>query len=1093
MNRRARLPLRPRHLGLPASLCFLALFVVACGGGGNPPPAGGPQAVINSPLAGSLTAGTFFFSVQALDPAEVQRVTFRAGQVQLGADSDPSDGFRVFVTAADHPAGALSLEVVVTGKDGRNTTLTRTVTNVPQPPASTTVGTSGAALGTREVDGSLSTLVVPPGTATGAAVEFLAMNQDEVAAATGVVYDDLGITFLGAQDIVTTAEFDRTPGVSSGGFGPAVQPGQTVVNYLIGPDEDGDGVGEVYVVNTASVAPNGDVISDPIPIAQVGRTTTVSTAGSGSLVPSAAGLSAPPGALLEIPVAGFNPSSLYGNLAVFNVGGKVVERFGRVVVSASGAQTFVVHVPPLTQGTGTLTLSNLGRGYASEPIGLTVQPQLAVSGSAATRIESTLSLAEAALAVIDARLAGTGYDSGSSLGRPFIDLVRANVAIIVDGGRPTDLAALESLAARIDASGADALFSSIVADLSPGAGIRASQQGKCNDILDRADKGINAINDLTDLAGYSPGGSDELGKMHGYAFGEWWSWVKNTTLGIDRELGGNACRPPPPNPPGPGTRATPSGMGAAVPAGGNVGGSVAPPDFRPIPDYSRGIDTMATALQRGRFLISISVAGSAVPFKSTTDAGGYFMVPMVPTGEPFTAVALDTVTGENRVAYGVGPALGAGFFLAIDFGSGASEYTEARWDGDAANGLWLTPRNWEGDSLPLPNSNVIIPAGAGAVILNNYSDEGSKVLVNSITVATGATLELAQGTLELVSDSTIAGHLYLNDGSIRPQASLTMTGPTTWYSGGVAGGGTLVNRGTMTLSTEPNLNSRRLTGRIENHGTVIVTGLKTNGLTLSPTGSVLNAADGTFEVQGVPGLISSGGATVAPFDNLGTVVKSGAGQSDWTGAGVNHLGGTVNVQSGTLQLAESSASTGGTWTVASGAVLALGWQTRVIELVGTYTGSGAGVVRLAGGSRFEIGAAGATFDFPNGGVQWTGAAIAGPGTLRNDGVMVIVNDNFSSVSLTGHLDNRGTLTLGGTAAELRNSGGAIIDNAVGASFLVYDDQGVATANDPLTFRNAGAITKVGGTGTSTFKVCFEDLGGSVTGAITFAPPATCSE
>src|SRR5690606_3282790 len=237
---------------------------------------------------------------QPLDAEQVASVAFRAGQTELGIDSDASDGFRVFLSAPDHPAGPLQLSAVITGKDGRTTTLTRTVTNVPQPPSAATVSSAGAALGTEEQDGSLSTLVVPPGTAAGQAVEFSAMTQNQVLLETGVDYDALGITFLGAQDIITAGEFDRTLGVSSRGFGPAVQPLQAVVNYLIGPDLDGDGVGEIFVVNTASVAPNGDVISDPIAVAQVGQTATLSSAGTSRLAPLASGLSASPGAVLEI-------------------------------------------------------------------------------------------------------------------------------------------------------------------------------------------------------------------------------------------------------------------------------------------------------------------------------------------------------------------------------------------------------------------------------------------------------------------------------------------------------------------------------------------------------------------------------------------------------------------------------------------------------------------------------------------------------------------------------------------------------------------------------------------------------------------------
>ena len=60
-----------------------------------------------------------------------------------------------------------------------------------------------------------------------------------------------------------------------------------------------------------------------------------------------------------------------------------IERFGRILTSEAGAQTFVVHVPPFSPGTGTLTLRNLGSGYASDAISLTVQPRLAAPGSAA--------------------------------------------------------------------------------------------------------------------------------------------------------------------------------------------------------------------------------------------------------------------------------------------------------------------------------------------------------------------------------------------------------------------------------------------------------------------------------------------------------------------------------------------------------------------------------------------------------------------------------------------------------------------------------------------------------------------------------------
>src|SRR5690606_42012764 len=120
----------------------------------------------------------------------------------------------------------------------------------------------------------------------------------------------------------------------------------------------------------------------------------------------------------------------------------------------------------------------------------------------------------------------------------------------------------------------------------------------------------------------------------------------------------------------------------------------------------------------------------------------------------YVEVALDTVTGERRVASGVGPALEDGVFLVFDFTGGASQVSEARWDGGGDGRLWRDAQNWEGDLLPLPNSQVIIPASAGTVELDNASGYEYRVMIGSLSLAAGATLELSRGTLEILDAST---------------------------------------------------------------------------------------------------------------------------------------------------------------------------------------------------------------------------------------------------------------------------------------------------------------------------------------------------
>src|SRR5690606_17605892 len=113
-------------------------------------------------------------------------------------------------------------------------------------------------------------------------------------------------------DFTSDAPINTAMGVSSGGFGPRVQPGQAVVNYAILPDADGDGVGEVVVINNAVVAPNGDVITEPVPAVMTGAEAVVSGA-TGLRTYAATDVVVQPGSVMEVPVAGMNVHSRSSN------------------------------------------------------------------------------------------------------------------------------------------------------------------------------------------------------------------------------------------------------------------------------------------------------------------------------------------------------------------------------------------------------------------------------------------------------------------------------------------------------------------------------------------------------------------------------------------------------------------------------------------------------------------------------------------------------------------------------------------------------------------------------------------------------------
>ena len=232
-----------RYLRILAICCLVSCALASCASAPPPPPPPGPAFVINSPSDRATVSSATFFSVQPFRPADVQSVLFTAGSTRLAADAPGEDAFKVFLNPHDFPDGPLTLRATVTGKDGGKSEKTVTVNVLASPPSTATVTKDGAVLGTKEENGAVSTLSIPGGVAEGASVTFAARTKADVKAATGIDYDALGVTFLGAQDIGSTQSLTGPLGVTSGGFGPMVQPGQAVLNYLIVPDRDGDGIG----------------------------------------------------------------------------------------------------------------------------------------------------------------------------------------------------------------------------------------------------------------------------------------------------------------------------------------------------------------------------------------------------------------------------------------------------------------------------------------------------------------------------------------------------------------------------------------------------------------------------------------------------------------------------------------------------------------------------------------------------------------------------------------------------------------------------------------------------------------------------------
>lgn len=621
--------------------------------------ADGPFLIV-SPADGARVGGTMFFAVQPAPGAELASVRFFAGERLLGVDEDAAGGFRVFLLPAELPAGPLTLTAEATDVTGAVARRSVAVEVLAEPPSSVRVGDDGAVLGTREENGAVSTLVLPPGVARGAEVTFRARTQQQVLDEVGVDYDALGVTFLGAQAIESSAPLDGPIAVASGGFGPQVQPGQVVVNYLIAPDLNGDGVGELVVANTASVAPNGDVVTDPVPRVMLTAIETLSPAGASGARAPEEGAAGPVGTMLRLRVTGFNPLSPFGNQAEFvsEVDGTREVVTGVVVPEPAAfepdaapvtGQVFLTAIPgTLPPGPATLTLRNPGTGETTPPVTVRVEPSPALD-------RPPMEVVGAFVAAMEMHLEA----SAPLLSHPNVTPHQREV---LAERKAEVLAALADLRAEAEAlDDADLVpFATFLAN----SGFAAADPARLAFISDELKAalaswgffagGVSLTNAslamlerevATRLLGAAAqrlvfGGLAFVGAgVASFALGFFLAAV--TIAALDAI----------------------TGMGSTMPTGGAVTGGV-----------RRGgagaLRVRPPPLKQGAppgVLVTIVSGNGPQAFRGLADAGGYFSVPLVPENEPYLAIARDPTTGEVRVLSGVGPPVGRRDYLFFDF------------------------------------------------------------------------------------------------------------------------------------------------------------------------------------------------------------------------------------------------------------------------------------------------------------------------------------------------------------------------------------------------------------------------------------------
>jgi hypothetical protein len=1025
---------------------------------------GPPAFSISSPGAGWSLAGSSQFAIQPTSSAPITSVSFAAGSTSLGVDSTPADGFRVFLDARSLPAGPLTLSATASGPGGR-TSKSVAVTVVRMPSRSGTVGPAGGVFASQ----TGSVVTIPPGALpNGTQVSVTERSQQEITARHGIEWEKLGVTFLGHQDVTAGAEFALPLRTSSAGFGPRVQPGQAVVNYQIMPDADGDGVDELIVVNTASVAPTGDVVSDAVPQVQID---TVELAGrTTKLRPSqTTTLGGPPGTAIEFAVNEFNLLSIASNAIDWTCAdGEQISVPGSVQPNEDDLQSqiFSTIIPNCTPGVAQVRLRNLSTGSSGSPFMIQVTAPQPLSGPPGTR---TLAFLDATEEEIDA-LPGTldspelpptwKQDTKDDLAEARRDIEERMAdpdPQNQEGLRKSD----ELLPEPEDAASA------------PQARAAARPSAACvsKEDKERLRQDMDHYLTLSSVA-YNMG-IRKLGDKYWRLAQIIWRVLQLPTC--EKKKPPRLCKPSPSG--GGGSR----GSGSAPPPGGNGCGNAGG-------GGPSGVRAAGPAQAASRIFVKVYSGGSPLPFTGMADPGGYFFIPLIPQDEPFLAVAYDQSSGQTRSFRGIGPKVGESVLMFFDFTRPDPNAATLRWDGGGDGVSWFDRLNWETDILPTADNDVLIDVPGTPTI--TFDSPISTVAVRSLRSAEHLTI--SSGQLELVGTSIVTGGLRLESGTLSVVGNLTVSGPLVWTGGNLTGSGTTIASGGLELSGGA---TKLLDGhRLENARTAT---WSDGPLSDINGGQVINRAGATLTIS--HDAFFSGTTGQVGLVNAGTLVRSTTAGVTTINASVTSSG-TIQVESGTLRLNGGGSYSGqlsgagvlelygGTHTLAASSRLGGNLvvnNTADVTVAGSFATSSAtlsgGTLRLAAGlsaSSTRLTLSGGTLDGAgnltvSGPTVWTG------GIQRGSGAPVALGGLELSGGGTKQLLGR-RLENGGTASwsdgQLSVLSGGQVVNRAGATLTISHDAFLSGTVGQVGLVNAGTLVRSSTTGVTTVSVGVSNSG-----------------
>jgi fibronectin-binding autotransporter adhesin len=357
---------------------------------------------------------------------------------------------------------------------------------------------------------------------------------------------------------------------------------------------------------------------------------------------------------------------------------------------------------------------------------------------------------------------------------------------------------------------------------------------------------------------------------------------------------------------------------------------------------------------------------------------------------------------------------------------------------------WSNPGNW---SLNAP------PGSADMALFTS----GSTVKTKTATVDTAFTISgltadtTWAGTISVQNTLNVTGNFKLQSGFFSGAGPVTIGGTDSRLENTDLRLGSFVNNGSLAIKAVTRSVFFNGPGTYTNNGTINLSGA--NQFELGTNNPVLNNA-GTFNITSDNFIFILSGS----LNNTGKVKKTTTSGTATIDGPFNNQGGTINAQTGQLNLSSGGLFNGGVFMASLGATLDLVAANKFTRYAGTFTGSGSGTVALSHGT-ISVQPDGVTFNLPGNLFHWSSGTIEATsgGAFTNAATGTINLD--SSVSPDpifqgpGDLINLGKFNhIGSSNLELRS---AVLHNAAGATYNL--DNGEISGSGTIV--NAGLFTK----------------------------------